>query len=779
MLPTKQQPGLDCNTFDLGNVILQRRQGVSFKIQGPLNSETYLAENQIKSEFHKLGRNEYLFLSLLDGHKTVADAQTVLNSHLPDEEINDAAMASMAYWAVQCGIAEPIDRFTPSDFADTSSTIRPNNRTWFASSDLDKRSNSPGSGHINPLVFRIPLGNPDRVIRRLLPFVQPLLNFWAASLWAILIVSGALICIVNCRTMFLDRFHSFSATDAVWIVFTWIVLKVVHELAHAIASRSYGHELGRSGILFVLFMPMPYVDVTSIWREEDKWRRISVSFAGIGAELLIASLAAGYWLIESPGPIRYHLENIILVAGIQSVLVNANPLMRFDGYYMLSDWLEISNLHQKGRKASQNFIRWAAFGTPIDPPQERILEKKIIVAYGLFSYAWSILLTLGLIVGAFSLSEGIGLVLATSGIVIWVIAPLTKWCMALFKRGNSAKEWNFQAVARACGIAMTIVLLATYLPAPATIRAPAVFDLANREEVFVQEAGIVEHLFVVDGQHVQKGQLIAKLKSIELEHELTSTALKIEQSKLRKLRALSGENIPDFQLESLALSNLEARLQSLSKRTEMLEVRAPMTGIVLTTSVANLQGKYLQSGSPLIQLGELESLQCVALVDQNDSKWLDATNTLVGRLTIDGEWGDNFNVRMKLIKPRASDYLPHFAFASNFGGRLSTLTRGQIEGKESGHDFGATDREPLSASSVASNGMIVDAKTASYRSLMLTQPYVQIVLECEEDDFSRKVFYPGQTGVVHLHEREESLGRYLADIVYRSIRGKLRYNHGM
>ena len=125
---------------------------------------------------------------------------------------------------------------------------------------------------------------------------------------------------------------------------TWVVLKLIHELAHSLVCKKYGGRVASCGILVLLMIPMPYVDVTSSWRFENKWKRILTSAAGMLSEVFVAAIACYVWANSQPGPIQYHAGNVIITASLHTLLFNINPLMRFDGYYMLADWLEIPNL---------------------------------------------------------------------------------------------------------------------------------------------------------------------------------------------------------------------------------------------------------------------------------------------------------------------------------------------------------------------------------------------------------------------------------------------------
>ena len=162
---------------------------------------------------------------------------------------------------------------------------------------------------------------------------------------------------------------------AVVVWFTLLVVILIHELGHAFACRRFGGECHELGIMFLVLIPTPYVDASTAWAFPNKWHRIFVGAAGMIVELFFAAICVFVWLNTNPNELISQLAfNAMLVAGVSTVIFNANPLLRYDGYYMLSDWLEIPNLQQKSKDYLLGLIKRHVFRVKAHqplPPGER------------------------------------------------------------------------------------------------------------------------------------------------------------------------------------------------------------------------------------------------------------------------------------------------------------------------------------------------------------------------------------------------------------------------
>ena len=203
----------------------------------------------------------------------------------------------------------------------------------------------------SPMAIRIPLLDPERFLERTLPFARLLINRYTALLWLVTIIIGGVLAAVHWNDLSKDIVdRALTPQNLLLIWFIYPVVKALHELGHAYLAKMCGGEVHEIGIMFLVLMPVPYVDVSSAWGLRDKRKRMAVGAAGIAVEMFLGALALFAWLSVESGAVHAIAYNVILISGVSTLLFNGNPLLRFDGYYVLADAIEIPNLGTRANK---------------------------------------------------------------------------------------------------------------------------------------------------------------------------------------------------------------------------------------------------------------------------------------------------------------------------------------------------------------------------------------------------------------------------------------------
>ena len=368
-----------------------------------------------ESKFFRVGRREYVFLSLLDGEITFAQALTLSAQVLGVEALSRQQAHQCYHWLLENGLAKLVDaagrRRTPP-------TRPPSSWRRFA----------------NPFWMQVPLLRPDRWLKPVAHWCGWIFAFWPMTAGSLLIASSWLTLATQWRRFTDDTRLVLHRDNWLWLLGAWIVLKVVHEAAHAIACKRLGGRVREMGVVLILFAPMAYVNVTSSWRIASKWRRMQVAVAGIYVELVLAAIAIFWWSV-SVSPFWSHIaHNLIVTAGLATILFNANPLMRFDGYYLLSDLLEIPNLYSEGSQSVQDAARWLLFGERSTRPRAGGARGVLITAYGVAAGCWRIVVCASLLIAASVLWRGAGVALAGLAIALWLSSTLQKAATELHRR---------------------------------------------------------------------------------------------------------------------------------------------------------------------------------------------------------------------------------------------------------------------------------------------------------------------------------------------------------
>ncbi len=726
---------LNDQTFEFSQARLRLKDSLRFQMRQSGGSITYLIEDDITGRFFRVGLAQYTFMTMLDGNRTVSTAMMKTSTLLREHAINETEAASLCKWAIESGLVE----------SETGNSAARRHEQH------EQQQQQKLMSYLNPMMVRIPLFNPDTLVSTISRFTGFLISPLGAMLWLTVVAFGFFQLLSNWDAFFANRVNSFGAEDFIWIAVTWVILKLIHELSHSLVCKKYGGRVGSCGILILLMIPMPFVDVTSSWRFDNKWKRILTSAAGMLSEVFIAAIACYVWANSKPGPVQYHAGNIIITASLHTLLFNINPLMRFDGYYMLADWLEIPNLSPSGRGWLKGIFNWMYFGNKPAPLKETAFRGLAVRIYGVLAMLWFFTIAIGLSLAASGLIEGFGLIVAAIGIVMWVGIPLFKLCKYV-TFGTDTDRPNRAWFAMA--MLLTVCIVGGFLyacPSPTVVSAPIVIEYEQLSVVRSNGTGFVKSVHVTDGQNVQAGDLLITLENPELEQELKSLVIDIDISKLRINAFFNKEKISEVLLEQESLASLEKRKIELEQRIGDLIIVAPQSGEVLARELDIVAGRHFTPGTEILSIGRPGEIQALALTRQTDIDWVAANPTAEVDLLIWGRDKDSLIPgKISLINPRARDDLPHEAFAATVGGPLAVVPRSQVES-------GSEDQQE--------------------QDLMLTQPRVPV--EISLADIDRATLLPGQTGQLIVRARDESIGTYFANNLVRFIRANNLRSHGL
>ena len=720
------------STLEFGQAKLKLKESLRFDMRQSGDAVTWICEEEVTGRFFQLGVPQYTFLSMLDGRRSVSTALMKTATLLREHAIDESEAANLCKWGIESGLIETE--------IGNSAARREEQQQQIQKQQL--------VSWLNPMMLRIPLFDPDRVLTKLESILGFLVSPVGMLIWLVVVVSGFFQLLMRWNDFFLNRVNSFSAIDIVWIVLTAVVLKLIHEAAHGVICKKFGGRVKSCGILILLMIPMPYVDVTSSWSFPNKWQRILTAAGGMVAELFIAAIACFVWASSSPGPLQYHAGNVIITATLLTLLFNVNPLMRFDGYYMLSDFLEIPNLSTHGRQWLKGVSKRAFFGTSATPVMETGMRAFIVKAYGVLAMLWFVSIAIGLSIGASSLLEGFGLIIALIGIVLWVGIPLVKLFTYAIK-GTKTETPNRVWFASACTItAMLLLGFLIFCPAPSIVSAPIVVDYDPLGVVRAKATGFANTIHVRDGDRVQKGDLLISLENPELKLELKSLLIDIRISKISAKAFLTRERLGDLQLEQQSLASMEKRRAELEDQIANLDIVATEDGIILDADLSTLTGKYFHMGDEILSIGSPAEIHAIALTRQEDIAWIEENPEVDVELRI---WGRSKNQvidgRIKHVNPRARDDLPHEAFSASAGGPLAVVPREQVEEANETGD------------------------------MKLTEP--RVPLEIAFSDADQSDLLPGQSGQLVIRSRSQNMGTYIAQNFVRFVKKNNLRTHGL
>ena len=341
-------------------------------------------------------------------------------------------------------------------------------------------------------------------------------------LLAILLVAS------NWKT-FYDKLPDFQSFFNWWTIMSfWVclaVVKIIHEFGHGLTAKHYGGEVHEMGILFLVLTPALYCDVTDSWLLPNKWKRIWISAAGIYVECFLASIATFVWWYSTPGLLNSLAMATMFICSVNTILFNANPLLRYDGYYVMADWLEIPNLRIKSTQFFAYLIQEKVLGLEI--PVQSYLPKSrryLFVTYAVASYIYrwfvtfAILWFLSQILKPYKL-ESVSYLLAAGALVPLAGMPVYQIIKFLRTPGRLRKVKKVRATAYAVA-AIALVTAILLIPTPLRVSGTFVLKLAKPEVVYVETEGRLVELNVKNGQWITKDTVLAKLSNPEKQKEL-------------------------------------------------------------------------------------------------------------------------------------------------------------------------------------------------------------------------------------------------------------------
>ena len=645
---------MDCTTRELATIVITLRRDLGISVRPAAHGVTYVLEDG--GRFYRLGEPEYVFASLLDGRRPFADAFAHAAAVSGADALTEPQAAGLCQWLVETGLA-------------STEASRQADRLTRSQRQATRRRQA---GRWNPIFWKTPLLRPDGFFAALARPLGWLLSAPVAALLVLLGLAGLVAAAIGSQRL---GGHTLSAADGWWIAGAWLLLRVVHEGAHGLVARSLRCPVREAGLTWILLVPLPYVDITSAWRLDRRRDRMLVAAAGMIAELAIASVAAIVWAAAPPGPLREHAFHLMLSGSVVTVLFNANPLMRFDGYHLLADALELPNLAGHGQQAMRAIGRRWLYGIASPTPRWPEGRTPLIVGYGLAALTWRVLLCGSMIVAAEAMLYGAGVVLAVAAIGLWVMLPLAKIITFGLLGSKTQVAPRRRFLLSTATLAMMLAAVASVPWSPA-VDAPAVFDFDPVVEVRSEAGGFVTTLDVRPGERVAAGQRLATLRNPELRSRRAEVAAELAATELRHRIALDAGEVATAEVLAETAAALLARRDDLDARLAELVVVAPVDGVVLDGDLGSRAGRYAAPGQALLQLGSGER-RLIALVPephraaiavgQTAAVHLDGTGT-------DGVRPSTQPARVESISPQATTETTHPTLTALAGGPLAVRT---------------------------------------------------------------------------------------------------------
>lgn len=480
----------------------------------------------------------------------------------------------------------------------------------------------------NYLFFSVPLFKPQGFLKSTWPSVKPLFSkgFFSFSMLVLFIAS---IMTLGRMDEFLHTFFMFLSLEGViTITVVFFFIKILHELGHAYTAHKYGVDVPHMGLAFIVMYPILYTETTGAWRIESKEKRMAIGLAGIKTELMIAAYALLLWHVLPPGSVLQSLSfSVVAISLIGSLLINLNPLMRFDGYFVFSDYLGIENLHARGFAAFKWALRKTLFGLRDDAPEDDAKRLKFLIYFGGAVLIYRFFLFLGIAILVYHLFfKPLGLFLFLIEIFWFILLPIWGEIKVWIKRRDEITAQRRSKITLGL-IGLGLIYLC--LPTASTVSLPAISHAQNFASIYPPVAAQIEKIYVSDNQRVNEGDILIKLDAPKLKKDLELAqnrlqALQLEKRQVQSNPAMARERLSTIDID---IKSTAQELKTLEKQYDDLTIRAEFSGIIRDVNKDISEGQFAHQNDVLMRLIQPSQNVVTAFAGENTLHRLNLENT--------------------------------------------------------------------------------------------------------------------------------------------------------
>jgi len=600
----------------------------------------WVVKDPVGLQYYRFEEEEYAILQMLDGHSSLDEIAERFERDFPPQTIRTEELQQFIGMLHRSGLVI-------TDAAGQGQQL--------VKRRGEKKKQELMAAATNILSMRFKGIDPERFFNFIYPYIR-----WFFSVPAMVVCLTLGLLALSLIVVQFDVFHSrlpdfhyfFRAQNWMWLALTLCVTKILHEFGHGLSCKHFGGECHEIGIMMLVLTPCLYCNVSDSWMLPNRWHRAAIGAAGMYVELVLASIACFIWWFTVPGPLNYICLNVMFVSSVSTVMFNANPLLRYDGYYILSDVLEIRNLRQKAstilnRKLGKWCLGLEEPEDPFLPQRKQWLFATYTVASAIYRWVvtFSILYFLNRVFEPYGLKV-LGQAIAIGSLYGLLIQPL--WSMYQFFKvpGRLGKVKSLRIYATLTLITAALIGVG-FVPLPSHVYCPLEVQARGAASVYVSVDGILEKTFVQLGDQVTDGQLLAQLKNVDVDFDIEKLTgqRNVFQAQLQGLNLVSlTDRKASSEIEPTAKS-LASTTEQLSQREsdrKMLRLVAPRAGTVLPPPLVEKQGDesvhlptwhgsplepenigaHLTKGTKFCQVGDPHSLEARLAIDQGDIEFI-------------------------------------------------------------------------------------------------------------------------------------------------------------
>ena len=659
------------NTFSevwyrVANQSVTLRAHIKIQRQFFRGEKWYVIEDPFNNQFFRIRPSAYDFLARLNSRQTLEETWLECIQQNPDEApgqeeviqlLSQLYHANLIHYELPADSQKFFERYKKRKSKETRATL------------------------LNIMFAKFPFLDPNDFLERVKPYIRFFFNPVTFLVWLGLVVYAGKLALDNWSELW-DQGQSVLSPGNLPLLYVCIILiKVCHEFGHAFLCKKYGGEVHKMGIMLMLFTPIPFIDASSSWAFPSKWQRILVAFGGILVELFIAAIAMFIWANTGDGLIHNLAYNVVFLASVTTVLFNGNPLLRYDGYYMLADWLEIPNL--TSRSTRQLFYlseRYLLGLKKAKSAAHNLMEAFWLILYGITSFMYRIIVFTGIILFVANQFLILGVIMALICIVSWGITPLCRFINYLWTSPKLERN-RFQAITSAGVLLAALLIVLGLIPCPNYFHAPGVVKAKEYTQISNEYPGFIKEAFVQSGSYVTAGQPLFRVENETLKLDLRSSIARLKEYEARFLNTLNDDSVDRAAIER-ELKMLNDQVNFYKARLELLTVCAPHSGIWVAPQLDEYPGMWSDRGNPIGYVINDESFYFSSTVLQKDASRVFGERIPPAHVRLVGEAEHAIPALDQRVIEAEQSQLPSVALGFYGGGDIAVSSKDAMQASE-------------------------------------------------------------------------------------------------
>ena len=647
----------------------------------------WLLKDPLGAKYFRLQDHEYALFNRFDGRASLNDIRDWYEAEYPTQSVTFEELEQFVFTLHRNGLV----------IADT-----PGQGEQLRKRRDEKRRKRLFATVTNPLFIRFRGIDPERLLNRLYPLVRWFFTWPAVAVCAVLIASALGLIAVQ-----FDKFHAklpsfhefFAAGNWLWLAAAVGVVKIIHEFGHGLMCKHFGGECHEMGVLLFVFTPSLYCNVSDSWMLPSKWQRAAIGAAGMYVELVMASIATFVWWFSQEGMLNQLALNTMFVCSVSTLLFNSNPLLRYDGYYILSDLMEIPNLAPKSRKVLFRKVSQACLGIKL--PLERALPERHLAAFAFYAVAsavYRVVIVVSILWFLYHIFEPyrlkvLGQMLAFSVLAAMIVKPAYGLGRFFTVPGRTEQMRSSRLIVALIILAATVAAI-VYVPLPHRVTAATYVQHRGAAQVYVEVPGTLEEVLVQPGQQVRRGDVLARLSSTDLELQLAKLVEKRDRLRAQVKSLTQRQHVQKAAAAGLAatrksLAAVEDQIARRKADLEHLTLIAPVDGTLLapprtsgesrseetlsTWSGTPFQSKnlgaHIPAGTLLCRVGDPKQLEALIVIDQSEFNFVQVGQPV--RIKLDQLPANTFHTEVAEVAELNLTEVPP-QLSAKLGGELMT-----------------------------------------------------------------------------------------------------------